>query len=71
MRLLGQWRSVGKGQRMLAPEGPANSGAIEYLESLAPVLPALFGDGSGDYAIWTSTPEPSAAREVRRKKKAA
>jgi hypothetical protein len=46
------------------------------LESLAPVLPALFGDGSGDYAIWTSAPDPSsmvvaAAREVRRKKKAA
>jgi hypothetical protein len=45
-------------------EGPETSAsASEHLESLG------FGDGPGDYGIWTSPPEPLEG-EVRRKKAA-
>jgi hypothetical protein len=56
-------------------ELPENSGAIEYLESLAPVGPATFSDGSGDYGIWTSVESlgigMTGVAAVRRKKRAA
>jgi hypothetical protein len=59
-------------------EGPAQMFGTEHIISIAAAGPTLGGE-TGDYGIWTSESGPSldltadakAAREVRRKKKAA